>query len=876
MGNKIALVSDVYADFADWAVGLGIPLTGDTLDFDADTDGDGRGNLDEYLLGGDPLADDVAPAIAAPVGGFTPLVFLVAPGGTAALPNFLPQAVISDPHGIASSSQSPVAGTMLGVGSHEVTLSATDTLGNVGSLTLNVHVVTTPASISLASGLHTVNQGASSVGVTLTRTGHMEPASVTLKTADGTASTVPPYTPAVAGTDYTAVDTVVSFAAGETSKTVTLPLSPKTGKQPNKRFMVSLSSPGPGSELGSLTGATVRILSNDTTRPALAVTAPTAAIKALSAASPYLVTGTVGDANGIDRVEVVFNGAAPVTATLGSSTKNTSIPWSLEIVPVEGISNTLSVTAYDLKGNASLTVTRTFTYTRRYKLTVTRTAPVAVSQAGTLTVVATPRTAATGFLPLMATANPKVSQILPGVPVKLTALPLRGHVFSHWASKPAGATVLGNSLSFTMPAQDVAAEAVFVANAFSASPGQGNTFYGLLAPHGTSATGNSTVGWFTGAIVPGSGSFSGRVMIDGVNKAFAGTFYGDSGMFFTSGTTKSRTLTVGSRSMTLSIDSAGIHVALSQGAVQVVAGLAKRAQYSSTNKVPVAMLNRKSRVTLSANDQGLFTVALLSKAQVPAKDMTTYPHGDGFGTVMLSNLGTVTLAGTLADGSTFLAGSGLVSSGGFPAYAQLVTPGAASTVRAGSISGLLTVDVAQANSDVSGVDLLWIRPAVTQLTGSSAAAKATQLYTEGWPAGIRVDAVGAFYDRTKDAKMGLGLAVVNPTTGNGELLFTGGRLTGDVKVRAFNIDAGAVAGSTKVTKIPAANSTFTLVVAQGLGVFGGSFSPNWTNASTYKPVFRGVLIQKGEGKGGYGYFMSNRNGDMDPQAGRVMLGKPTP
>jgi hypothetical protein len=217
-----------------------------------------------------------------------------------------------------------------------------------------------------------------------------------------------------------------------------------------------------------------------------------------------------------------------------------------------------------------------------------------------------------------------------------------------------------------------------------------------------------------------------------------------------------------------------------------------------------------------------------------------------------------------------------VSVGGFPAYAQLVTPGAAPTLKGGSISGELSVDVAQANSDVSGTDLLWIRPAVTQLTGSTARAKATQLYTEGWPTGIRVDAVGAFYDRTKDARTGLGLGAANATTGNGELLFTGGRLTADVEVRAFNIEAGAAVGSTKVTKIPVANSTFNLAVTQSVGQFNGVFTPNWTNAVTAKPVFRGVLIQKGGSKGGYGYFISNRSGDVDPQAGRVTLGAPTP
>jgi hypothetical protein len=177
---------------------------------------------------------------------------------------------------------------------------------------------------------------------------------------------------------------------------------------------------------------------------------------------------------------------------------------------------------------------------------------------------------------------------------------------------------------------------------------------------------------------------------------------------------------------------------------------------------------------------------------------------------------------------------------------------------------------------VSGADLLWIRPEVTQLTGTSAAAKATQLYTEGWPTGIRVDAVGAFYDRTKDVRTGLDLGPVNLTTGNGELVFTGGRLTGDMTVSAFNIEAGAAAGTSKVTKIPVANKTFTLTVAQGVGQFNGVFTPNWTNAVAAKPTFRGVLLQKGGSQGGYGYFISNRSGDADPQAGRVTLGKPTP
>ncbi len=50
--------------------------------------------------------------------------------------------------------------------------------------------------------------------MTLTRTGGAAAASVTLSTSDGTASTVPPFAAALAGTDYEALSSVGDFAEG--------------------------------------------------------------------------------------------------------------------------------------------------------------------------------------------------------------------------------------------------------------------------------------------------------------------------------------------------------------------------------------------------------------------------------------------------------------------------------------------------------------------------------------------------------------------------------------------------------------------------------------------------------------------------------------
>ncbi len=85
------------------------------------------------------------------------------------------------------------------------------------------------------------NSGATTNAVfTITRSNGTGAASVKYLTTGGTAT---------AGTDYTAVPlAVVSFAAGETSKTVAVKVLGDNTKEPNETFFVKLSAP---------TGATI-------------------------------------------------------------------------------------------------------------------------------------------------------------------------------------------------------------------------------------------------------------------------------------------------------------------------------------------------------------------------------------------------------------------------------------------------------------------------------------------------------------------------------------------------------------------------------------------------------------------------------------------
>lgn len=172
---------------------------------------------------------------------------------------------------------------------------------------------------------------------------------------------------------------------------------------------------------------------------------------------------------------------------------------------------------------------------------------------------------------------------------------------------------------------------------------------------------------------------------------------------------------------------------------------------------------------------------------------------------------------------------------------------------------------------MTAVDLRWIRPSVLQLSGTTAAARATQIYTDGWPSGIAVDMIGALYDRRLDAQSALRLGPVDSVNGNGRLVFSGAGLQPDVTVTRFNIQPATTAGATSVTKIPATNSSFSLAITQSSGLFSGTFTPNWTQAVSTKPSFKGVLLQKGASAGGYGFFHSNRSNDTDPESGRVVL-----
>lgn len=726
-----------------------------------------------------------------------------------------------------------------------------------------------PGAIYFESEHFTANQADDTVVVRVTRSDASQTAAVTLGTTNGPeVKTNPPFSSAVAGRDYqslTGTAAQVSFEVGESTKEVTLNLLPPTRPAlVNRHFVVSLSDPEEGAVLGGQSSATVRILATDVRKPTLTLASPVAG--KVSAASPLVVSGLAGDVFGLDRVEVALNGGSPILAVLGGAAKPATIPFTAAIAPVPG-NNTLVVTAYDLSGN-STQLTRKFDFTTRYRLTLERRVPQslgsAVDKGGAVVVAATPSSAASALVPKDVKAPVKTSDVLPGVPVVLTATAAAGHTFSHWMGLPAGAVVAGPTASFTMPATPLAVSAVFIANPFLplANVAIGNGFQGILVPGVGTPESNATTGFVGGTLTTTTGSFSGQVMVNGLLVRFVAVFNGDGAGFFKVGRSTVPKLAFQGYELALQFvpgpDGGHLDMQLA-GAQGTASGQAKRACHGRGLPVPATLLNSTTR--------GVYTFAMPAKDQVPAIAANLYPQGAGFGSLTLDNAGAIKYSGTLADGTKFIGSSFMTVGGRADLFVQLATPGQPATVKGVSFGGALVFDAQQPDTDVTGSQMFWFRPVVTQVDRPAAAAAATRLYTAGWPQGIKVDLIGALYDARLTPQASLNLPPEDLVSGNAELVFEQGKLSPGVEL-GMNI-AGKV-----VKKLNAADKSHTLVIVPATGLFSGTFTPNWATPAKILPAFQGAILQKAASRGGHGFFLSNGEGDFDPESGSVYLGRP--
>jgi DNA/RNA endonuclease G (NUC1) len=248
------------------------------------------------------VSDNTAPTVAAP----GPVSASAGPTGQAAIPDVLAGTTASDNCGPVTLSQNPVAGTMVGVGAHTITITATDSAGNSRTATVTFTVNDTTAPTLNAPANVTVNTGAGAISCGAV----VSEAQLGSANATDNAGSV--------SIERSGVPTGNIFPVGTTTITYTAT-----------------------DAAGNSTQATQTVTVIDNTSPSLTAPAPTSVNTGLSgqAAIPNVLAGTTAS----DNCGPVTLSQSPVAGT------------------VVGVgTHTITITARDSAGNTS-TATTSFT-----------------------------------------------------------------------------------------------------------------------------------------------------------------------------------------------------------------------------------------------------------------------------------------------------------------------------------------------------------------------------------------------------------------------------------------------------------------------------------------------------------------------------------
>lgn len=596
-----------------------------------------------------------------------------------------------------------------------------------------------PSSLVLNAATYTIAENGGTLPVTITRSGTTTTAvSVTFSTTNGSA---------LGGTDFTAQNVQVDFAANDLTKLVNIPITNRAGFFGDRNFTIALANGTNGATLGTPNSATVTIQELDAQPATLALSAAT-----------YSIVETGGN--------------AVVTINRTGSTAAVSVNFST----TDGTA--LGGTDFTAQSNVQVDFAQGDT---------SKTVNVAiVNRAGLF----------------------------------------GNRAFTVALSSPSGVGQLGTPTTATV----TITESIVFPVSFAA----GN-YNGLLIP--TGAASHNASGFIT-LKVTAAGAFTGKVAVGGFSFSVKGTRASNGDAKFGKELSANIAL-VGKANPPVPLGNLALHLADRKltgtlGATATVDG-------------DLAFYDGKTRIVSSdliLANKGKFTVVIPSETV-----SASIPQGDGIGLVTVTAKGAAKFAGVLADGTKFAASSalspvGLSQKNNVSVYALLYA-------KKGSFAGAFTLDTAPANSDLSGSDFLWIRPAQTNV----------KHYLAGWPAGTKVDVLGAKY--VVPAKLantsvfpGLG------QTGAVDLTFADGKLTGTV------VKGATISTANKVTT---SDTTFKLSITSSSGGLKGDF----THTDASKTKYVGVIFQKGATRGGFGFFLSNvpKNAAPGEGGGMTLLAK---
>lgn len=623
----------------------------------------------------------------------------------------------------------------------------------------------------------------------------------------------------VNGTDYNTFTnpTVVNFADGQTSKTVTIQLKALIAAQLPGTIALGLANPAGGATLGAISAATINVVS--------------AGIVSFGAATYQ----GVEDANGDTIVAISVSrtggqtGAVSVIAAVTGGTATGGTDYTLPTPPItlnwadgEGGARSFNVT---IKHNADVEGNETVQFTLQ-------------NAAGGI-VIGTPGTTTLTILDADTTA-PALTLTAPKAKAKFTAPSVE---FSGNATDNQGVARVEISLNGGAAQSVTPASATTNFNwSLTLTPEQGANSAEIVAfdLQGNASAPVTREFTFTNLRPQFAGNYNGLVVADAAGTPIAhhglvavkvtptGKFTGKvtlgstttalSGVFLTGGEARfDRALTP-----TLAVAGGELSLQLDTGAGEKITG-SVRSGGQTRASIPHA-----DRAPFTAQVKTVYTAVFQADAN-PSVGTSNFPQGDGQGKLTVDKKGVAKFVGKLADGSAVSYSNALSRTAEWPVFVQLYK-------KAGFITGAVIFDANQANTDAEGTDLKWFKPA--------GLAK-QKLYPAGWANGITTDFLASKY-----------VAPVNPTTVLG---IAGGAIEFAATDGGLNpaiAEDGTIDAKNKVTLTGANNVKVTFV--KGTGALSGSFTHPVTGK---KAKFSGVAFQKTNTA--TGYFLSL------PQSGAI-------
>lgn len=499
----------------------------------------------------------------------------------------------------------------------------------------------------------------------------------------------------------------------------------------------------------------------DHTGPKVTITGPAAGTKFLQL--PVLVKGTAADNIRIDSIMYTVQNA---NGTLGPLRAAGTTAWTATIGSAAPGTNIVTVTAIDANGNQSVPVSRSFFYAFGSRL--------AIVSSGSGTV------------------KPDLSgQILEiGKSYSLTGVPAKGYVCGGW-SGDVSCTSAG--LTFTM-SSNMVLRVSFIPNPFGSVAGTYNGMFpgysaepGLRPRFASPATGVTNAGGVT-FNVTAKGSYSAKVLIQGVSYSISGQFDG----------TGAATKTIARKNapplvLQLQVGLNGedqIAGSVSDGQTWTSSLLAERAVFSARNPAP------------QTGNTYTFVIPTISET-----GMTNGPTGYSYGTVKVRATGNLLVSGSLSDGTPVTQTTAISKTGRWPLYLSL-------NRGTGVLAGWMDV-----NTNTIDGDVTWIK-----------AANSTPRY---YPAGFNYEAplVSSLYQPEATP-------ILSFT--DGEVQFTGGNLS-----EPFTNHIQLTAASRVVNQDA---NKLTLMFLKPSGLFIGDAKSPGSMATKH---FKGVVLQNIKSGAGY-------------------------